>query len=77
MDEKKDSLELKSVRLPSALVREVEEIMKEINITQFTEIVKIALVLLILAFKLDKKFVYLAHEKIHEYEKEIVKYDNE
>lgn len=70
MTEKKEPLELKSVKLSPAMVRQVKEIMEEIGVTQFTDIVKIALVLLILAFKIDRKFLYLAHEKLDEYERE-------
>lgn len=69
MDEKKEPLEVKSMKLPSVMLRQVNEIMGDLGITQFTDIVKIALVLLILAYKVDKKFLYLAHQKVHEYEK--------
>lgn len=70
MDEKREVLLNKSVKISPDMLRQVNEIMRDLGITQFTEIVKIALVLLILAFKIDKKFVYLAHQKVHEYEKE-------
>lgn len=68
MDGKKEPLETKCVKLSPVMMRQVNEIMRDLGITQFTEIVKIALVLLILAFKIDKKFLCLAHEKVHEYE---------